>query len=141
MMNDCQSGDRTGLRGMWYQIGARLRERRLQLGITQAATAVHLGVSTQDYEQFELGNVRIAPALLLQAGDLFKVPLFYFFQGLPSAEDDVEPTAAAADSQLVVATDADRLMALVQDFQSSTVEGQGYLLLLARAFAEDAREQ
>jgi transcriptional regulator with XRE-family HTH domain len=141
MMNDCQSGDRTGLRGMWYQIGARLRERRLQLGITQAATAVHLGVSTQDYEQFEMGNVRIAPALLLQAGDLFKVPLFYFFQGLPSAEDDVEPTAAAADSQLVVATDDDRLAALVSDFQSATAEGQGYLLLLARAFADDAREQ
>jgi transcriptional regulator with XRE-family HTH domain len=140
-MNDCQSGDRTGLRGMWYQIGARLRERRLQLGITQAATAVHLGVSTQDYEQFEMGNVRIAPALLLQAGDLFKVPLFYFFQGLPSAEDDVEPTAAAADSQLVVATDDDRLAALVSDFQSATAEGQGYLLLLARAFADDAREQ
>jgi transcriptional regulator with XRE-family HTH domain len=141
MMNDCQSGDRTGLRGMWHQIGARLRDRRLQLGITQAATAVHLGVSTQDYEQFEAGNVRIPPALLLQAGDLFKVPLFHFFQGLPSAEDDVEPTAAAADSQLVVATDADRLAALVRDFQSSTADGQSYLLLLARAFAEDAREQ
>ena len=138
MINDCQSGDRTGLRGMWSQIGARLRDRRLQLGITQAAAAVHLGVSTQDYEQFEMGNVRIPPALLLQAGDLFKVPLFYFFQGLPSAEDDVEPTAAAADSQLVVATEADRLTALVRDFQGSTPEGQSYLLLLARAFAEDA---
>jgi transcriptional regulator with XRE-family HTH domain len=141
MINDCQSGDRTGLRGMWSQIGARLRDRRLQLGITQAAAAVHLGVSTQDYEQFEMGNVRIAPALLLQAGDLFKVPLFYFFQGLPSAEDDVEPTAAAADSRLVVATDADRLAALVRDFQGSTADGQSYLLLLARAFAEDARER
>jgi transcriptional regulator with XRE-family HTH domain len=141
MINDCRSGDRTGLRGMWYQIGARLRDRRLQLGITQAATAVHLGVSTQDYEQFEAGNVRIAPALLLQAGDLFKVPLFYFFQGLPSAEDEVEPATAAADSQLIVATDADRLAALVRDFQGSTAEGQSYLLLLARAFADDAREQ
>jgi transcriptional regulator with XRE-family HTH domain len=138
MINDCRSGDRSSLRGMWHQIGARLRDRRLQLGITQAATAVHLGVSTQDYEQFELGSVRIAPALLLQAGDLFKVPLFYFFQGLPSAEDDVEPTASAGDSRLVVATDADRLAALVRDFQGSTAEGQSHLLLLARAFAEDA---
>src|SRR4030095_1371762 len=96
MMNDCKSGDRTGLRGMWHQIGARLRDRRLQLGITQAATAVHLGVSTQDYEQFEQGNVRISPALLLQAGDLFKVPLFYFFYGPAPAEEHVETTAGGA---------------------------------------------
>ena len=141
MMSDCQSAGRTGLRGMWYQIGARLRNRRAQLGITQAAAAAHLGVSPQEYEKFEAGHVRMPPALLLQAGDLFKVPLFHFFQDLPFGEDDVEPTEAAPDSPLVVATDFDRLAALVRDFQSSTAEGQSYLLLLARAFADDANDK
>jgi transcriptional regulator with XRE-family HTH domain len=139
MMNDCRSGDRTGLRGMWHQIGARLQTCRLQLGITQAAIAAHLGVSVQSYEQFETGHARISPALLLQAGDLCKVPLFYFFQDLPFGEDDAEPTAAATDVELVVATDADRLATLVRDFQSSTAEGQGFLVMLARALAEDAK--
>jgi transcriptional regulator with XRE-family HTH domain len=139
MMNDCRSSGRTSLGGMWVQIGARLRTRRLELGITQAAIAAHLGVSVQSYEQFEMGHARISPALLLQAGDLFKVPLFYFFQDLPLGADDAEPTPAPADFELVVATDADRLAALVKDFQGANAEGQSLLLLLARALAEDAK--
>ena len=138
-MRDCCPTDNGTAHGLWFHVGLRLRGRRAQLGLDEGTVAAHLGVSPQRYQQFETGKVRIPAALLAQAGELLKVPLFYFFHDLPSGEDDT--LGRDADVVFAVATDADRLDALIHDYLKLPRERQSYLLLLARALAQDGTDQ
>ena len=135
-------GDRTdseiATEGFWYQLAARVRNRRVELGFKEAAVAAHLGVSLDAYRAFEAGGTRVPAALVAQLGDLFKVPLFFFFQDLRSKEEDVDPSILTGAPVLTVATTADQLAVLTQNFMNSSQEGQRLLLLLARAIAQDA---
>lgn len=90
----------------------------------------------KDTESSRPDKLSIPAASLAYLGDLFKVPLFYFFQDLSFGEEDVEPSRLDEPPVLVVATTEDRLDALVRDFLKAEQEGQCYLLLLARAFAK-----
>jgi transcriptional regulator with XRE-family HTH domain len=124
--------------GLWFQIGTRLRSRRTSVGLSEGAVSAHLGVSLERYREFECGATRVPAALLAQAGDLLKVPLFHFFQDLPFKEEDVENHAFGDPPVLMVATIEDRVAALTQDFLSAGPEAKSCLLLLARAFAREA---
>jgi len=64
-----------------------------------------------------------------------QVPLLYFFPDLRCKEEDVDPSLFAGAPVLTVATTADQLAILTQNFISSSQEGRRLLLLLARAFA------
>jgi transcriptional regulator with XRE-family HTH domain len=62
------------------EIGARIRARRLMLGLTPAALARHARLGTRTVERYEAGALapsltvlyRIACALAIPAGDLFE---------------------------------------------------------------------
>jgi transcriptional regulator with XRE-family HTH domain len=71
--------------GLWYHIGARLRSRRAELGLAEGIVAAHLGIPVRNYQQYEAGRDRIPAALLLQASELFKIPLSSFFKISPLA--------------------------------------------------------
>jgi transcriptional regulator with XRE-family HTH domain len=64
-------------------VGARLRRRRVLLGLTQTQLAKAAGVSYQIVQKFEDGVYRIAPAHLCQFARALKVPAASFFDGLP----------------------------------------------------------
>jgi transcriptional regulator with XRE-family HTH domain len=127
-------------RGLWYHIGARLRGRRAELGLAAASVAAHLGIPVSNYQQFEAGRDRIPAALLLQASELLKIPLSYFFQNLPIADDNIEHSSDEATPVYRVATTEDQLAALVGNFLRSSELGRGHLLLLARAFAQEEHD-
>jgi len=125
--------------GLWYHIGARLRSRRAELGLADGIVAAHLGIPVRNYQQFEAGSDRIPAALLLQASELFKIPLSYFFQNLPFGDDNIEHSSDESVPVYRVATTEDQLTALARNFLSSSELGRSHLLLLARAFAQEAR--
>jgi len=82
-----------------------------------------------------LGEAPVPATALADLVDLFKVPLFYFFQDLvydscEAPSDSSEPAAV-----LTVATHADRVAALVEDFQKLGWQEQQYVLMLAQALA------
>ena len=116
-------------------MGVRVQNRRLQLGLHKVVVAAHLGVSPSMYEQYELGEAPVPATALADLVDLFKVPLFYFFQDLvydscEAPSDSSEPAAV-----LTVATHTDRVAALVEDFQKLGWQEQQYVLMLAQALA------
>ena len=135
-----ESTNNTLGRGLWYHIGARLRRRRAELGLGDGIVAAHLGISVRNYQQYEAGRDRIPAALLLQASELFKVPLSYFFQNLPFGDDNVEHSSDESTLVYRVATTEDQLAALARNFLSSSELGRRHLLLLARAFAQEAHD-
>lgn len=54
---------------MELSIGARLRARRRQLGLSQTDLAEKLGVSFQQVQKYERGSNRIAASTLIAAAD------------------------------------------------------------------------
>jgi transcriptional regulator with XRE-family HTH domain len=67
-------------------IGRRLKLRRLQLGLSQESLGLALGVTFEEVEKYETGNVRIEVARLQQIAEILKVPILFFFGGTLRAE-------------------------------------------------------
>ncbi|MBI3516492.1 MAG: helix-turn-helix transcriptional regulator [Proteobacteria bacterium] len=95
-------------------IGQRLRERRRQLGLSQAALAARMGFTAPQINRYEHGTTRLSAAGLWRAGKVLGVPPGYFFAGLgergrPHETSELEALA------LKVARHLDRLSPGVRD--------------------------
>jgi len=64
-------------------VGARVRERRLLLGVSQQALAAKLGVTFQQLQKNERGFNRIGSSRLLDLSKALDVPVQYFFDEMP----------------------------------------------------------
>jgi transcriptional regulator with XRE-family HTH domain len=73
-------------------VGARMRERRIMLGLTQQEMADLIGVTYQQAHKYERGINRISAGRLFAVAQILGVDVGYFFEGLGGAETG-EPTA------------------------------------------------
>jgi transcriptional regulator with XRE-family HTH domain len=64
-------------------IGHRLRTRRLALRMSQTDLADAIGVSFQQVQKYEKGSSRVSASTLQALAEMLKVPIGYFFAGLP----------------------------------------------------------
>jgi len=71
------------------EVGARIRQRRLLLGMHQQALAEALGLTFQQVQKYEGGANRVSASRLKATADILNVPIGYFFQGI----GDTAPTA------------------------------------------------
>lgn len=67
-------------------IGARIRQRRNALKLTQSEVAAQLGLSFQQLQKYETGYNRTSGSMLCRIGRILNVPPAYFFEGIDSAE-------------------------------------------------------
>jgi transcriptional regulator with XRE-family HTH domain len=65
-------------------VGARMRERRVMLGLTQQQMAELIGVTYQQAHKYEKGINRVAAGRLYHIAKAFDVDVGYFFEGLGS---------------------------------------------------------
>jgi transcriptional regulator with XRE-family HTH domain len=65
-------------------VGARMRERRIMLGLTQQQMAELIGVTYQQAHKYEKGINRIAAGRLHNIAQALGVDVGYFFEGLNS---------------------------------------------------------
>ena len=63
-------------------VGARMRERRIMLGLTQQQMAELIGVTYQQAHKYEKGINRVAAGRLYQMARVLGVDIGYFFEGL-----------------------------------------------------------
>src|SRR4051812_445920 len=63
-------------------VGARIRERRIMLGLTQQQLAEMIGVTYQQAHKYERGINRISAGRLYEISQVLSVPIGYFFDGL-----------------------------------------------------------
>lgn len=73
--------------GIDLHVGSRLRYRRLMLGMSQEALAESVGLRFQQIQKYEKGQNRIGASRLYRLAIALKVPLAYFFEGLPQQPD------------------------------------------------------
>jgi transcriptional regulator with XRE-family HTH domain len=72
------------------QVGARIRERRIMLGLTQQQTAALIGVTYQQAHKYEQGTNRVPVGRLYAIAQALGVEPSYFFEGIVAGQT-VEP--------------------------------------------------
>ena len=65
-------------------VGARLRMRRVFLGMSQEKLADHLGLTFQQIQKYEKGANRIGASRLYAISRVLDTPVQYFFDDLPA---------------------------------------------------------
>ena len=60
-------------------VGARVRVRRLQIGLTQTTLGDRVGITFQQIQKYEKGTNRIGASRLAAIAGVLEVPVGYFF--------------------------------------------------------------
>jgi transcriptional regulator with XRE-family HTH domain len=80
-------------------VGARLRMRRMMVGLSQGKLGEALSITFQQIQKYEKGANRIGASRLQQIARILQVPPAFFFEGAPSGEAPsagfAEPTAGS----------------------------------------------
>jgi transcriptional regulator with XRE-family HTH domain len=66
-------------------VGARVRMRRLMVGLSQSKLAGALDVTFQQVQKYEKGANRIGASRLQQLARVLEVPPSFFFEGAPAS--------------------------------------------------------
>jgi transcriptional regulator with XRE-family HTH domain len=110
-------------------VGSRLRARRIQLGLSQAALGRYLGITFSQVQKYEKGSNRIGAGRLYHLAALLGVSVHYLFEGL----DDTRPDPADK-SEASPPSDAARLQEAFA--RISDPQARQALLSLASSMAE-----
>jgi len=79
-------------------VGARVRMRRLMLGMSQEKLGDALGLTFQQVQKYEKGANRIGASRLQHMSQILQVPISFFFDGAPSASTHQPAGASEAPS-------------------------------------------
>jgi len=83
-------------------VGARVRMRRLMVGMSQGKLGDALDVTFQQVQKYEKGANRIGASRLQQLARVLDVPPSYFFEGAPTGEPTASGFAEPDSSAYVV---------------------------------------
>ena len=79
-------------------VGARVRLRRIEQGISQEHLGDALGLTFQQIQKYEKGQNRIGAGRLYRIARVLTVPVEFFYEGLPMPNDPQEQSAMAIRS-------------------------------------------
>src|SRR5437899_12841426 len=65
-------------------VGARMRQRRALLGMSQTAVGNAVGLTFQQIQKYERGSNRIGSSRLFEFAKVLDVPVSYFFDEMPA---------------------------------------------------------
>src|ERR1700730_8789476 len=63
-------------------VGARIRERRIMLGLTQQQLGEMIGVTYQQAHKYERGINRVSAGRLFEIARALSAPITYFYEGI-----------------------------------------------------------
>jgi transcriptional regulator with XRE-family HTH domain len=79
-------------------VGARVRMRRMMLGMSQEKLGDALGLTFQQVQKYEKGANRIGASRLQQIAHILQVPVSFFFEGAPGVSGHVADGMGEAPS-------------------------------------------
>lgn len=131
---------------MDVHVGARLRERRLRLGMSQEQLAESVGLSFQQIQKYERGVNRLGASRLFEMARALGVPLEFFYADgdhVPAgprraygfAEPAQEPFGEPSESQ----READELLTAFARLKDRTVRQR--VLELVKSLGPTARDE
>ena len=110
-----------------------MRERRIELGISQLKLAAALGIAYQQLSKYEKGKNRISAGRLYELAKVLGVPITFFFEGVDTSTAAAPP--AGGDTEDLGTREAAELVAAYRAISSPAVR-RG-LRQLARALGSE----
>jgi len=117
-------------------VGARVRLRRIELGMSQERLAAELGLTFQQVQKYERATNRISASRLFHIGKVVGVKVAFFYEGYSDAgslSGFAEPPAEAFQSDLLQRRDTIELVNAFYAIDNPTLRRQ--LLDLAKGLA------
>ena len=74
-------------------VGARIRERRIVLGLTQHQVTGMIGVTYQQMTKYERGINRVSAGRLYDIACALNAPIGYFYEGLDQDQEARQPAS------------------------------------------------
>lgn len=121
-------GEKRSANTMDLRLGARVRARRLEIGMSQERLAELLGITFQQIQKYEKGTNRMAASRLCAIASALETPVAEFFEGLCKTA----PSASAAESVLAT-REGSELVSLFGEIKSRKVRAQAVALVRALA--------
>ena len=72
-------------------VGQRVKLRRTLIGLTQAKLGESLGLTFQQIQKYERGANRVSASKLWQLGNVFNIPISFFFEKMSQTVRDSFP--------------------------------------------------
>jgi transcriptional regulator with XRE-family HTH domain len=69
-------------------VGRRIRQRRVNLGLSQTNLGNELGLSFQQIQKYENGSNRVSASALYQIARILRVPVGFFYEMMPQTAPD-----------------------------------------------------
>jgi transcriptional regulator with XRE-family HTH domain len=121
-------------------VGARIRHKRMMLGISQEALGDALGVTFQQVQKYEKGKNRISASKLVQIAQALQVPPAFFFEGLPDADKPRPPAGLDPDPCAAIAAKPDGLRLATAFNRIEGAKERGIIVNLAEIMAARSRK-
>ncbi|SDS77942.1 helix-turn-helix domain-containing protein [Bradyrhizobium canariense] len=80
-------------------LGARIRELRLEVGMSQEQLGKVLGVSFQQIQKYENGSNRVSAVRLYEICRILDVPIASMFEGIPHGPPRSKKKGRAANTR------------------------------------------
>lgn len=82
-------------------VGARVRMRRMMVGLSQEKLGDKLGITFQQIQKYEKGTNRISASKLQQIATILGTPIQFFFAGAPTLDATQATQEVAGMSQVL----------------------------------------
>jgi len=82
-------------------VGARVRMRRMMIGMSQEKLGENLGITFQQIQKYEKGTNRIGASRLQQISIVLGVPVAFFFEGAPTVGPEQDGFSEASSPAYV----------------------------------------
>src|SRR5438067_1354319 len=80
-------------------VAMRVRERRIELGMSQPKLAAELGITYQHLYKFEKAKSRISASRLYDLSKALGVPVTFFFEGLAGTDAKAQKSKRSKAAQ------------------------------------------
>ena len=82
-------------------VGARVRMRRMMLGMSQTTLAEGLGLTFQQVQKYEKGTNRVGASRIQQIAEILQVPVSFLFEGGPTGTAKADGSSEATSPSYV----------------------------------------
>ncbi len=106
-------------------VGARVRERRISLGMSQTDLGEYLRLTFQQIQKYEKGKNRISASKLWALSHFFEVPVEWFFEGLGETSQKQNDVMARLEARQ-----------LARNYSACPASTRNHLRALVRATAD-----
>lgn len=117
-------------------VGAKVKTRRITLGLSQEELADAIGLTFQQVQKYERGTNRISASRLFQIAKALKVPIEFFFDGATGGRkvqgfsDNKQAPLGGAPSDLMARRDTLELVRAYTEIEDPALKKQ--LLMMAK---------